>query len=447
MDLYEHQGKELLARYGIATGEGRIAYTPEEAEAAARDLGGMVVIKAQVLVGGRGKAGGIKLTEDPRRRPGWRATSSGSTSRGTSSAGCSSSGPSTSRRSTTSRSRSTVAPGDRCSCCRPWAGWTSRRSRSTIPRPSPGSTSIRGIGLKPFFAATAAVHRGRAGRRAPGRRGAHRGSVPRVHGARRDARRGQPGRHRRARGGRAPDCKFTVDDNALFRHADIEAMRDPCSRGPQEQMARERGLTYVKLDGDIGILGNGAGLVMSTLDVVAQAGGSPANFLDAGGGSKADAIAAGLEVILSTTGSRAVLVNIFGGITRCDEVANGLIAAFDQIKSRVPFVVRLDGTNDAEGRRLLKEANLPGVHVDERCSRRPEGSSSMRDDGRPGIPPRSTATGTGRRATEVRDGAGGRPRRDPQDRRPGRPGGQGAASRTRSSSSSCRRRSRRSSSA
>jgi succinyl-CoA synthetase beta subunit len=118
----------------------------------------------------------------------------------------------------------------------------------------------------------------------------------------------------------------------------------------------------VKLDGDIGILGNGAGLVMSTLDVVAQAGGAPANFLDAGGGSKAEAITSAVEVILSDEKVKAVLFNIFGGITRCDEVARGLIAAFEQISPSVPFVVRLDGTNDVEGRQILADANLPNVH-------------------------------------------------------------------------------------
>ena len=129
-------------------------------------------------------------------------------------------------------------------------------------------------------------------------------------------------------------------------------------------MAKERGLTYVKLDGDIGILANGAGLSMSTLDVVAEAGGKPANFLDAGGGSRADAVTAAVEVILSDDKVKAVLFNIFGGITRGDEVAKGLIEAFDQIKPTVPFVVRLDGTNDKEGRQLLAEANLPNVHTE-----------------------------------------------------------------------------------
>jgi succinyl-CoA synthetase beta subunit len=140
-------------------------------------------------------------------------------------------------------------------------------------------------------------------------------------------------------------------------------MRDVSAADPQEQMARERGVTYVKLDGEVGILGNGAGLVMSTLDVVAQAGGSPANFLDAGGGSDAEKIKQAVELILANEAVKAVLFNIFGGITRGDEVAKGLIAAFDEIKPTVPFVVRLDGTNDVEGRRLLQEAALPNVHA------------------------------------------------------------------------------------
>jgi succinyl-CoA synthetase beta subunit len=127
-------------------------------------------------------------------------------------------------------------------------------------------------------------------------------------------------------------------------------------------MAKDRDLTYVKLDGNIGILGNGAGLVMSTLDVVAQHGGAPANFLDAGGGSKAEAITAAVEVITSDPNVRAVLFNIFGGITRCDEVARGLIQAFEQIEPTIPFVVRLDGTNGEEGRALLAAAALPNVH-------------------------------------------------------------------------------------
>jgi succinyl-CoA synthetase beta subunit len=163
---------------------------------------------------------------------------------------------------------------------------------------------------------------------------------------------------------KALDAKVTLDDNSLFRHPDNAALRNVAAEDEQERMARERGLTFVKLDGNVGILGNGAGLVMSTLDVVAQAGGRPANFLDAGGGSRAEAITQAVEVILSNENVTAVLFNIFGGITRCDEVARGLIEAFDQIKPTVPFVVRLDGTNDVEGRQLLADANLPNVYAE-----------------------------------------------------------------------------------
>jgi succinyl-CoA synthetase beta subunit len=162
---------------------------------------------------------------------------------------------------------------------------------------------------------------------------------------------------------RALDAKVTVDDSALFRHPDIAEMRDVEAADPQEQLARERGVTYVKLDGDVGILGNGAGLVMSTLDLVAQAGGRPANFLDVGGGAQADEIVDALEVILSDTKVRAILFNIFGGITRCDEVARGILDALDQLTVSVPIVERLDGTSDEEGRQILREANPPNVTV------------------------------------------------------------------------------------
>ena len=161
---------------------------------------------------------------------------------------------------------------------------------------------------------------------------------------------------------KALDAKVTLDGNALYRHPENQGLSDSENEDPIERRAKEQGVQYVKLDGDIGILGNGAGLVMSTLDVVAQAGGRPANFLDAGGGSDAGKIKQAVELILANEAVKAVLFNIFGGITRCDEVARGLIAAFEEIKPTVPFVVRLDGTNDVEGRKLLQEAALPNVY-------------------------------------------------------------------------------------
>ncbi len=162
----------------------------------------------------------------------------------------------------------------------------------------------------------------------------------------------------------ALDSKMTIDNSALYRHEELSELRDRSAEDPQEQMAKEKGLTYVKLGGNVGILGNGAGLCMSTLDVVAQAGGKPANFLDAGGGSKAEAIVDALEVITSDDNVTAILFNIFGGITRCDEIAKGIIEAFARMDIDVPLVVRLDGTNSEEGLGLLAGADLPDLHVE-----------------------------------------------------------------------------------
>jgi succinyl-CoA synthetase beta subunit len=163
----------------------------------------------------------------------------------------------------------------------------------------------------------------------------------------------------------ALDAKVTIDGNAMFRHEELAELADGSADDPQERMAKEKGLTYVKLGGNVGILGNGAGLCMSTLDVVAQAGGRPANFLDAGGGSKADAIVDALEVITSDPNVTAVLFNIFGGITRCDEIAKGIIEAFGRMDIEVPMVVRLDGTNSEQGLALLDGANLPDMHQEQ----------------------------------------------------------------------------------
>ena len=194
-----------------------------------------------------------------------------------------------------------------------------------------------------------------------GRGGARRG---------RDPDRGQPAdRHRRPRGRRARREGDDRRQRALPPRGAGRARAD-AAEDPQEAMAKEKGLTYVKLDGNVGILGNGAGLCMSTLDVVAQAGGEPANFLDAGGGSKAEAIVDALEVITSDEKVTAILFNIFGGITRCDEIAKGIIEASRQIDIEVPLVVRLDGTNSEEGLGLLAEAEPAGPARGEDDARR-----------------------------------------------------------------------------
>jgi succinyl-CoA synthetase beta subunit len=162
---------------------------------------------------------------------------------------------------------------------------------------------------------------------------------------------------------KALDSKFTVDDSALFRHPDIAEMRDVAAADPLETFAREKGVTYVKLDGEVGILGNGAGLSMSTFDVVFVAGGRPANFCDLGGGGDAQGVIDALEVITRDEQVRSIFFNIFGGITRCDEVARGILAALEQMSISLPIVVRLDGTNAEEGRRLLTEAAQPNLQV------------------------------------------------------------------------------------
>jgi succinyl-CoA synthetase beta subunit len=163
---------------------------------------------------------------------------------------------------------------------------------------------------------------------------------------------------------RALDSKFTVDDNALFRLPDIAAMRDLDAADPLEALAREKGVTYVKLDGEVGVLGNGAGLTMATVDVVTFAGGRPANFCDLGGGGDAQGVVDALEVITGDPQVRSIFFNIFGGITRCDEVARGILQALERMQVQQPLVVRLDGTNAEEGRRLLREAASESLHVE-----------------------------------------------------------------------------------
>jgi succinyl-CoA synthetase beta subunit len=163
---------------------------------------------------------------------------------------------------------------------------------------------------------------------------------------------------------KALDSKFTVDDSALYRHPDIAELRDTGAADPLEAFAREKGVTYVKLDGDVGILGNGAGLSMSTVDVVVVAGGRPANFCDLGGGGSAEGVVDALEVITRDPQVKSIFFNIFGGITRCDEVARGILEALDRMKIETPIVVRLDGTNADEGRRILADAAAPHLYVE-----------------------------------------------------------------------------------
>jgi succinyl-CoA synthetase beta subunit len=363
VDLYEHQGKELFARYGIPTGEGRVAHTPEEARAGAEALGGgRVVVKAQVLAGGRGKAGGVKVADGP--------ADAEEKTRGI--LGLDIKGHIT-RRVWVEKAISidkeyyfsiTFDRGAKANLfmLSTMGGMDIEAVAVDHPDKLARIHLNPAIGLQPYFVRRLLYA---AGVPKPEHKGVGE-LIAKAYEMYRDTDamlvEVNPLVITAEGAVVAADAKVTIDDNALFRHPDIEEMRDTAAADPQEQMARERDVTYVKLDGTIGILGNGAGLVMSTLDVVDQVGGKPANFLDVGGGADADKIVTALEVILSDPKVEAILFNIFGGITRCDEVAKGILAALEQLTIDVPIVVRLDGTNDVEGRKLLTDAAPANVY-------------------------------------------------------------------------------------
>jgi succinyl-CoA synthetase beta subunit len=362
MDLLEYQGKQLFARHGVPVPTGRPAQSVEEAVTAADEIGYPCVVKAQVLVGGRGKAGGIKVAADRDEARAHAEAILGMDIRGLTVHEVwveaasdiaeeyyasivfdrSAKAPLVLLSTEGGMDIEEVAARDPQAIARlhvdPLVGFQAFHGRRLAYEAGVAADVVRPVGgllakLYDAFSAEEAM-------------------LVEVN----------PLVVLQDRSVKALDAKVTLDGNSLFRHPDNAELRNPSAEDPQERMARERGLTYVKLDGNIGILGNGAGLVMSTLDVVAQHGGAPANFLDAGGGSKADAIVSAVEVILSDPKVKAVLFNIFGGITRGDEVARGLVEAFDVVKPQVPFVVRLDGTNDVEGRKILADASLPNVH-------------------------------------------------------------------------------------
>jgi len=392
MDLLEYQGKQLFRKHGVPVPDGKPAKTVEEATAAAEELGYPCVIKAQVLIGGRGKAGGIKLAQN-----GDEAGAHAEAILGMDIKGFTVHEVYVEAASEIDEEYYAAFVFDR-SAKKPMAMFSKMGGMDVEEVVETDPEAMRKVHVDPllgfhdFHARRLAFEAGIPG------------DVIRPVGAllarlydmfvAEDALLVEvnPLLVTKDRDVVALDAKVTIDASALYRHPDSQEFRSEVGVDPQERMARERGLTYVALDGNIGILGNGAGLVMSTLDVVAQAGGEPANFLDAGGGSKAEAITQAVEVILSNDNVTAVLFNIFGGITRCDEVARGLIEAFEKIKPTVPFVVRLDGTNDKEARTLLAEADLPNVHTEktmldaakkvvELSNGRPDGGHDHQDAG------------------------------------------------------------------
>jgi succinyl-CoA synthetase beta subunit len=362
MDLLEYQGKQLFAKAGVPVPDGRYAETPEAARAAAEELGFPVVVKAQVQIGGRGKAGGIKLANSADEAEEHARAILGMDIRGL-----------TvhelwiERGSEIASEYYAAIVFDR-GAKQPLVMLSSMGGMDVEQIADEHPDAIARIHIDPLVG-----FRPYHGRQLAFASGVDADVVrptvallSKLYGVFVDCDamlvEVNPLIVTGDRNVIALDAKVSVDDNALGRQPEIAEMRNPSAEDSQEQMAKERDVTYVKLDGDIGILANGAGLAMSTLDVVAQAGGRPANFLDIGGGAQAEEIVTALEVLLSDEKVKAVLFNVFGGITRCDEVANGILQALDQIDIEVPIVVRLDGTNDEEGRRILADADRSELH-------------------------------------------------------------------------------------
>jgi succinyl-CoA synthetase beta subunit len=358
MKLHEYQSKQIFASYGIPIPKGKVAATAEAAKHIAQELGGRVVIKSQILVGGRGKAGGIKVANDPNEAEQLAAQILSMEIKGL-------------------PVRKVLVDEAANIKTEIYLGITNDRAarKPVMMASAAGGVEIEEVartnpekiikvhidpllGLRDYQARDIA-----AGIDLP--RELWRDFNAIALGlwkaySDNDATLAEinpliiNGDNKLV----ALDGKMLIDDNALFRHHNLSELRDIDEEAPAETEARKYGLSYIKLDGTIGCMVNGAGLAMTSMDVIKLFGGEPANFLDIGGGAGADKVAAAMRIILTDKNVEAVLFNIFGGITRCDEVARGILAAMEEVKPQVPMVVRLVGTNAEEGRRLLADANM-----------------------------------------------------------------------------------------
>jgi succinyl-CoA synthetase beta subunit len=353
MDLLEYQGKELFERHGIKLIPREVASSAAEAREAAGRLG-PVAVKVQVQAGGRGKGGGIVLAQTPREAEAAARKMLEDGFRGM---------PVTrvllERLVDIDREFYTAITLDRT--VKRYVAMTSSEGGVDIEEiADTHPDAIRRTPIDPLLGIKDHHLRRLVGGFPAEARDAAAALLATLYDVliENDAMLVEVNPLALLKDGRAVplDAKVTIDDNALYRHPDLAEYAKAFALDPTEARARERGLQYVKLDGEVGIIGNGAGLVMSTLDVVAQAGGSAANFLDAGGGADADLMATALEVILSDPAVRSVLINIFGGITRGDEVAQGILEALGRVDAHVSIVVRLDGTNAEQGRKILADA-------------------------------------------------------------------------------------------
>jgi succinyl-CoA synthetase beta subunit len=358
MKLHEYQSKQIFSRYGIPIPKGRVAATANEARHIAEELGGRVVIKAQVLVGGRGKAGGIKVAKDPAEAEQFATQILSMEIKGL-------------------PVRKVLVDEAAAIEQEIYLGITNDRTtkKPVIMASSAGGVEIEEVakthpekiirlhinpllGIKDYQTRDIA-----SGIDLPREYWKPFGEILKqlwqVYNDN-DATLAEInplviGKDKRLI---ALDGKMLIDDNALFRHPNLSEMRDTDEDAPSEVEARKYGLTFIKLDGNIGCMVNGAGLAMASMDILKFFGGEPANFLDIGGGAGADKVAAAMRIILTDKNVKAILFNIFGGITRCDEVAKGILTAMSEVKPKVPMVVRLVGTNAEEGRAMLANADM-----------------------------------------------------------------------------------------
>ncbi len=358
MKIHEYQAKDILARYGIPLQPGRVAYTPEEAEAIARELGGPVVIKAQVYVGGRGKAGGIQFGDTPAQARTAAAKVLGMDIKGLK----------VEKVLVVSKidikeeyylgiilDRKTQAPIVMVS---KEGGIDIEEVAAKTPEKIIKQSIDMHWGLLPFEARDILARAGLP-HQVIGKGGAILTALAKAF-IESDASLAEINPLVLTTNGQvqAADAKILLDDNGLFRQKEYASWAESEESNPLEYEAKQEGLTYVKLDGDIGIIGNGAGLVMTTLDMVARVGGKPANFLDIGGGAKAEVMRKALTFVARDPQVKGILVNIFGGITRGEEVAKGVIMAQAELSKGMPIVVRLSGTGAEEGKAMLKDAGL-----------------------------------------------------------------------------------------
>ena len=357
MNLHEYQGKELFARFGMPVLPGQVAGTPEEARDIAASLGGTVVIKAQVQAGGRGKAGGVKLAHNPDEAFDKARDILALTIKGLP------------VRKVLVTQAADIAKEYYCAIV-----MDREKKAPLIMLSSEGGVDIEEVahtspekivkfyipqeGLRPYVArnlmAPLFPDFKQAGQAAD--------ILMRLYRAFQDGDCSLAEINPLAvtPEGKviALDAKVVLDDNADFRHKDWENWRDPAEETPGARLAREKGLSYVKLDGDIGCIVNGAGLAMATMDLIKHYGGEPANFLDIGGSSNPEKVTAALKIITTESHVRGILFNIFGGITRCDDVANGIVASLTASPLTVPLVIRLTGTNEDKARQILKDFGL-----------------------------------------------------------------------------------------